>query len=149
MDLRFICRWFKCAEKYACICLFMFAQYANDSANLLFCTAFALDVKVCKPVIFRMFTQLGIGYHGWSNFHNWTRLLCIANVTKLSVLNMLAHEANVSKHKLWTNFLVCANLIKHKILLVAANVVKSQGLNKVAWAVNLIKLLLFYNFSLR
>ena len=31
--------------------------------------------------------------------------------------------------------------MKQKILLVAANVVKSQVLNKVAWAANLIKLL--------
>ena len=140
----------------------IFAHYANDSANLLFCTAFALDVKVYVNLLFlerlRSFANVseacnlnnvGLGYHGWSNFHNWTRLLCIANVTKLFVLNMFAHEANVSKPKLWTNFLGCANLIKHKILLVAANVVKSQVLNKVAWAANLIKLLLLYNFSLR
>ena len=33
-------------------------------------------------------------------FHNWTRLLCIANVPKLFVLNMFAHEAHVSKPKL-------------------------------------------------
>ena len=139
----------------------IFAHYANDSANLLFCTAFALDVKACKPVIserLRSFANVSevsnlnnvcLGYHGWSNFHNWTRLLCIANVTKLFVLNMFAHETNVSKPKLWTNFLGCANLIKHRILLVAANVVKSQVLNKVAWAANLIKLLVLYNFSLR
>ena len=62
---------------------------------------------------------------------------------------MFADEANVTKPKPWTNFLGYANLMKQKILLVAANVVKSQVLNKVAWAANLIKLLLLYNFSLR
>ena len=70
------------------------------------------------------------GCHGWSNFHNWNRLLCLANVTKLLVLNKTALEADVSKPKFWKNFLGLANLIKQKIwkslnlLFVAANVVK-------------------------
>ena len=87
----------------------IFAHYANNSTNLLFCTAFALEVIVCKPVILEAL-QMWAKYVIWTMFA-WviigdqifiicTRMLCIANVTKLIILNMFAHEANVSKPKL-------------------------------------------------
>ena len=160
MDLRVICRWFKCVGKYVSlnyVCTKMIEQTCCFAQLCLRC-------KACKPLLFlerlRSFANVSevcnlnsnnvcLGYHGWSNFHNWTRMLCIAILTKLFALNMFAHEANVTKPKLWTNFLGYANLIKQNILLVAANVVKSQVLNKVAWAANLIRLLLLYNVSLR
>ena len=65
MDLRVICRWFKCV-----------GNYANNSANLLFCTAFASDVKHVNLLFserLRSFANVSevcnlnnvcLGYHG-------------------------------------------------------------------------------------